>query len=347
MENNQSELVSQPAPEVVMGAPVLKNKKLVISIIILFFVAALGFAFAFYSGTFVTLPTLLKTSMEKAKTTTSATYDVTFNADFSEIKDVTNQLSGLSFVGGNTSQMAFSFRGSYDLADRNNVKHSSTLSLGLGSLSLESEFKLINKIFYVKLTKYPLMAKMFLPTLSTYENKWFSLPYEATKAVSGELTADQKDKITKLSENAHLIKALAKLSPETVSGEPSYHFSFDLDRGGIVAYINSLKDYAATLSKNNPDLSEVNTKTITESMDKIKDFKGEIWIGRNDQLVHKITVSFAVQPDATKDEKVKVNMVAIFSDYNKPLEITAPAGSTPFSDIMPALMSPVKVKEMK
>jgi hypothetical protein len=206
------------------------------------------------------------------------------------------------------------------------------------------------------LSKIPALA--FLPIeTSTYENKWFSFPVKPVDGqtegipisitspinpnISIKLTTEQKDYLYQMTKDAHIIKPVKKLSSETVGGESSYHFAFDLDREGIVAYLQLLKDYAGTVAKDNLSFSSLDPISFAKELDKLKDFQGEIWIGRGDKLIHKIVMNFGIQPDLTKNEQVKVSIAAIFSGYNQPASITAPLESTSFE----TLFSDVQQKE--
>ena len=146
-------------------------------------------------------------------------------------------------------------KGSYDFLDTNNKKISSTISLDLGTLSLAGEIRMLDNTLYGMLTKVPTIA--FFPTLSSVENKWFSTPYNfgdsqsisnplasltgTSSNILDKLTADQKEHIYKMFQDAHLIKTVQRLSPEMVGGELSYNFTFDLYRNGISAYLQTLK----------------------------------------------------------------------------------------------------------
>lgn len=334
-----------------------KRKKIlpIITVLILLCMAGGAAGYAYYTGVFVTLPTLIAESMDKAKAVTSSKYDVIFNVDLSEIKYIDNQLNALSSIGIDSKKINFSFKGSSDVSDTNNLKGSSLISFTMGGyLSAEFELRIINNTFFAALKKAPNLGTFPLPipSISQYENKWFSFPFKlidgqmtsipfetmpSVESLGIKFTAEQKEHLHKMFRDAHLVKTIAKLAPETVGGEPSYHFSFDLDRDAIRSYLQSLKEYISTIDDSEltaSQLSAFDLSEFDEVMSKLKDFKGEIWIGRNDKLVHKIVLSVGILPDLSRDEQVKVNMSAIFSDYNQPVSIIAPVESVPFMDLL-------------
>jgi hypothetical protein len=157
--------------------------------------------------------------------------------------------------------------------------------------------------------------------------------------ITDKLTADQKEHIYEMTRDAHFVKTVARFSPETVGGVLSYNFTFDLDRAGINTYLTALKNYVNTVGNDSSALSAFDPTSINKSLDQIKNFNGEVWIGRSDKLLHKITLNFSVQPDPTKDEEVKITMVSIFSNWNQPVSIVAPDSSVPFETLISSLMT--------
>lgn|SRR3990167_6348804 len=342
-----------------------RSKKLFLVIGILILLLALGGgAYAYYSGAFVSLQSVMKDVIGHAQTSKTVSYDATLNFDFSGIKSFANGVS--SIPGLNSKQLSVTVTGSSDITDTNNIKNSSVISVNLGSLSLGAEIRLVDDTLYAELTKVSASMSTLLGVvpITSFENKWYSFSYKpfdkakdlvsglpsADQNMLGNLTTDQKDHLSQIAKDASLIKQTAKLSDEVITGESSYHFAFDLDRPGIVAYLKSITEYINSIGKDNSVLSAFDATSFSKQLDSLKDFKGEIWIGKNDKLMHKIVISFGIQPDPVKDEQVKTNMVFIFSGYNQPVSIVAPAESVPFETLISSMMSgsststPPKVK---
>jgi hypothetical protein len=327
-----------------------KSKKMITVIAVLILLCLVGgiASYAYYTGMFVTLPSLLSQSIDDTKTTTSEKYSVVFNVDFSDIKSANtsiNSLDSLSSMGINSKKFSLNMNGSSDISDIKNPKFSSIISFNLGdAISVEAELRLIDKVFYAQLSKAPTLGtlSLLIPNISQYVNKWFSIPISTLSSLDSKLasssaitlTDEQRGYIRKMFRDSNFIKPIAKLSTETVSGEASYHFSFDLNKDAFLVFVESFKNYMQTIDKNNPQYSTFDSKLFTSFLDQVKDFKGEIWIGRNDKLVHKITLDFDVQVDPTKNEKIKFNLVTILSDYNQPVSIVAPAESSSFETLV-------------
>lgn len=334
-----------------------KNKKIISIIGMLIFLSLAGgvAAYAYYFGVFVSLPSLVSEAMNNVRATTSGKYDIAFDIDFSEMKNVIRGLDSMSSLSINSTQFNFTVVGSFDISDLKNFKNSTVLSLNLGPFFMEAQFRIVHNIFYAELAEAPALGILPIPMISSYENKWFSFPYKSAddqmtnnpftesysfiSNIGSKFTVDQKDHIYKMFRDAQFIKTIERLYPETINGELSYHFSFDLDRVAISSYLQSLKKYINSIGKNNSQLSLFNPTQFSKELDKIKDFKGEIWIGRNDKLLHKIVLNFEIQPDLAKDEQVKTNIVGIFSDQNQSILITAPTESASFAILISDIIS--------
>ncbi len=338
----------------------IKKISLVVFILVLLGVAG-GGAYAYYTGAFVTLPSLLTQSITNGKSIKTANYNATINVDFSGVKDAMTGFNQLIPGGLNSTQLTFTAKGSFDTTDTNNIKLSNAFSFDVGSLSVAAEIRLLDNMFYGDLTKVPVAFAVFVPNLASYENKWYSFPYKNTgdelnanpltgasgisSNIFSKLTEEQKDAIYKITSSAHLITTVKKLPVETISGDASYHFQFDLDRAGIVAYFQSLKDYVHSIGKDDSSLSAYDPTSFAKSLDQVKDFQGEIWIGKNDKFIHKLSLNFSIQPDMTKPDKVKLTIVSIASGWNQPVSIVAPADSTPFSDLMASATASAQSQE--
>ncbi|MFA6353369.1 MAG: hypothetical protein WCW93_00305 [Candidatus Paceibacterota bacterium] len=341
----------------------IKSKKIffIVIIILILLCMAGGGAYAYYSGVFVSLPKLVSEAIDKTRVVNSANYDTTVSIDFSEVKSAATLLP----VGLSSNKVIFTTKGSYDISDKNNLKSSMILSIDGGDVSIAAEFRMLNDTLYGALTKVPSAVTLFLPMISSYENKWFSVPFKSTNgqavdnpiasfsnidiSVVDKITPEQEERLYQMTRDASFIKVVKRFSPETITGEMSYHFTFDLDREGISSYLQSLKDYINSVGKNDSSLSAFDPTSFDKELDNLKDFTGEIWIGRNDKLLHKIVLNFGIQLDPTKNEQVKVSIVGIMSGWNQPVSITAPAESTPFADLISTLFNPsqLPVKEIQ
>ena len=309
-------------------------------------------AYSYWNGAFASLPILTSEAMDNAKNSDTAFYDTTLAVDFSEIKNTGNSFS-LFPADLSAGKLIVTAKGAYDAGDKDNTKGYMFLSVGLGSSPVEGEIRVLDKTIYGAITKAPSVG--FLPVLASFENKWISFPYKSEdgqiadnpfsafpavdSSIVNKLTPEQEEHLYQLTRDANLIKMVKKLPVEEITGEKSYHFLFDLDKEGIIAYLQSAENYINSVGKNDSALSAFDATSFAKELDKFKDFQGEIWIGKKDKQLHKISVSFAVQPDETKEEQVKINVVSIWSGWNEPITVEAPAESVPFEKFISDLFN--------
>jgi hypothetical protein len=282
--------------------------------------------------------------MDRMKTVTSLRYDVTADMDFSGMVDLMQELKSIPGIDSTASQLKFEIAGASDFSDQKNIKSSSVVSVSLGNFALGAEIRSINDTIYVMLNKVPGPEVLPFLMLSAFKDKWFSLsqtlrdqienkPFEASSSDSedqGSLTTEQKDHLYQMFRDAHVFDT-HRLPAETVAGEPSYHFSVDLNHDALLSYFKSSEAYLASINYTSPVLDSASPD---EDLKKIKDFHGEIWIGKNDNLVHKVVLNSQVLTDPKKNQPMKVNFTAILSDYNKPVEVTPPANSVPLETLV-------------
>ena len=136
---------------------------------------------------------------------------------------------------------------------------------------------------------------------------------------------------------------------ETITNGPAYHFYFEPDSVGIKAYLQNVKDYVNSVGKDNSVLSAFDPVSQYDKASKsLKSFKGEAWIGKNDNLPQKIVISATSLVNADKPEngEFTVNIVAILKDWNKPLEVKAPVDSMSFAELMNQVMGQARTKAM-
>jgi hypothetical protein len=336
-----------------------KNRKIFFIVVVLLFMGLISFgAYGYYSGMFISLPNLTSKAIDNIKNTNSATYDTTISIDFSEVKNFTDDISQFISETVIPTKLSFTTKGAYDFLDVKNKKMSALISVNAGLFIVEADIRMINNTFYAQLIKAPKIA--FLSFLAEIENKWVSLllepgdnlPVDSSSSlvnpVAGifgidssileKITEEQKEQLYQITRNAHFVKMVQRFSPEVINDNLSYHFLFDIDREGINAYFQSLKEYINTIGKNDSSLSAFDPTSFSKDLENMEDFKGEIWIGRKDTLPYKILLDFAIKPDEAKEEKVKVNIISIFGSWNQPVVISAPTESTSLEEVISSAM---------
>jgi hypothetical protein len=315
------------------------KKPLLIFIILALLIVGGTAAYAYHSGAFVTLPSLINDAVKNSGTVTSSKFDIKIDADMSEL----NSKSAMPF-GVDLSKLSVMMQGRVNSADPKNSKVSMDMSMILGLFVAKAEIITLGKDAYVKVTEIPAMIQAMIPKAPDFINKWYSYTNTAySPNVELSMTKEQKEHITDLAKNLKILNTSKKLAPETINGELSYHFAFDINAEELSKYLVQVSDY---LNSINPDPAKtpLNIETAKKEFEKIKDISGEIWIGRSSKMIGKVNLSFDVVPDLAKAEKAKINLSATFSDWNKPVDIEAPANSIPLTSLIDSSISDARQK---
>lgn len=337
---------SSPIPQ----SPIIHNKKSKIGIIISLIIVLVmlgGGAYAYMTGYFISLEKVTSSAFESMAQAKSSVFDVTFSLETfrnSKEEENTDPLSSLNnLLGGKVS---ITTKGFYDKSNPENLLAENTLFVDYKTMNGQVDIKVVDNVLYANLSKAPVIE--FLPILSEYENKWFSFPVKSGETNrfldapmgtfvglnSGDLeqvTEEQKQKIYTITKNANFVKILQKLPSENISDTLSYHFIFDLDKVGIQVYLMNLRDYIKEIGKNDSRLSSFDPTIFGNSFDKIENFKGEAWIGRKDNLLRKVQVSFSISEDyTTSNIRTDFVLTGIFKDWNKAMSVNAPSESSDF-----------------
>ncbi|MBP6905007.1 MAG: hypothetical protein KBB91_03055 [Candidatus Pacebacteria bacterium] len=341
--------------------PISQHRKPVFSKIVLILpVLVLGaaVAYAHYTGYFMSLDTITSQSLTAAQQSKSASFDTTVTVDIplstAGVTDSLEQQMQSSFSG----TYSLTAKGSFDFTDTVNSKTTTALSLVSNKLTTSLELRTVQGTLYARILKAPTIA--FLPVLTSIENKWVSFPYDnpssqATQlpiaALTGvdmsiieKLTDEQKQGLYDITKDATFIRITKRLLPEKIGDTLSYHFIFDLDREGIEAYLENVKEYIRDIGKDDSYLSTFDPTQYGENLDKVKNFSGELWIGKNDHLLYKALVGFDIE---TEDQKsVAVSIASIFSGWNTPVVVEIPQGVVTFEQLLGPLLGASREKGM-
>jgi hypothetical protein len=279
----------------------------------------------------------------------SASYDNTVSIDFSEATGALGYNPLMMGLSG-ASKFTFTAKGAYDRSDKENLKNFSEVDVSFGAIDVSVEIRVVGGTLYFKLDEALSAETLTLPFLSGLEREWIAVEYKGdagaltnplgslaggSAKIQEQLTEEQKKHLFKLFQQARLIKPGKKFSPEEINGAKAYHFAFDLDREGIAAYLSSVKDYINEVGKGDSAMTVFDPTPFSKSLDKLKDFKGELWIGKADRLPRKALASFSFNVGTEEQEAlVKVTSVSIFGDWGEPVEVSPPEQSSSFEEFV-------------
>lgn len=324
-----------------------QSKKIIVLIVVLAAVViGGGAAAAYFTGAFVSLPELTISSFDKARTATSGTYEATITLDTTNLSDrQDNVIKEIVPVELDSKKIYITTQGAYDVSDNTSKKTVSKFDVESGLVQASGEVRLVDGILYAMITQIPKMA--LLDGLSQYVNKWYSfdtkkkseisLPFDAISEKTSllkDLTDVQKEKVYSMTKNARLITIVKKLPSEKINGTATHHFTFDIDREGIIAYTEQLKNYLNEIGKENSALSRLNSEISSTELDRIKDFSGELWIGRSDGLMRRAVISFTVHPDSKSSDSIGAVITVDFDNWNKIVNIEKPEQSISLEELL-------------
>jgi hypothetical protein len=335
-------------PAVVTMPPTHSSKKkviLLIACIVVFFLLIGTAVYGYVGGYFVSPEKTIASALATAHGSKTVSMDMDLTIDVSGMKNPNS--AAAEFLPGLGNVFTVNVKGSSDATDLENPKATSTMSIVAGDLHASIDTRMIDGTVYLNLTKAPSIP--FLP-LTQIENKWFSfsskegqsssLPIDGSLLKS--LTEEQKQHLYDLGQKAHIAMITKHLSSETVNGTLSYHYQFDIDRAGLKAYLTEIANYMQEVDKDDPRLANFDTTTIPKSIsdfiDSIHDFSGELWIGVFNHSLEKVSLVASVGDSAHPEiGDAKVLMTLSTTDWNKPVTVEVPANSVPFETFMAGL----------
>ena len=221
-------------------------------------------------------------------------------------------------------------------------------------ISGKGKFRSIGDASYVKFTEFPFSLMMIIDP-GEIKDKWIELekkPFSDADSSkeSKEKSEEMLSKIRKLIKEKGLYLVKEELPDEKIGEEEVYHYVVSLNREGIKKaipeYLEILKDYNYS-----PEAflgPEVQREEILQDVDEFFDKVGEInidfWIGKKDNYLYKVWVDKKIDlSKLANGEKSSINFSfsAVFSDFNKPVDITAPEDAVKLEDLIPVPSIPV------
>lgn len=328
-------------------------KKIIIGVICLVILGlGGGGAYAYYTGYFVSPEKVSTQAFTAMKDNKSVSFDSTLTIDASDMKDM--------IPAGISDKATIVFKGSYDLSNIDLPKFQGDIDVQSGMFGAGFGMRLINNIFYGELTKLKIPDVPLPVDLNQYLNKWYSFDYTSIKdspfaesiptgdaqSLMLTFTPEQKLKIEEIYRNAHLIKNVQKLKMEKIDGVYSYHFSFELDQEGVKKYFVDVINFMSSVDTQDSQnvFKEIETEQFDRMLSTVNNFSGEVWIGRSDNLLRKLAFSFDIQDKDLLPGALKFSYVSSYTDWNKPIDIQAPAESVDIKSLLESSLGDIQMK---
>lgn len=336
-----------PAPEIFQTHTSPKRKILLIIIIVIGLFLIAGAVYGYVGGYFQSLTTVTTKAFEASHEAKTASFQMTATVDTSGVQTEGEQTA----IPGLSKIFTLTMQGASDGTNPDDLKFDNIVSFDAGSINGELDMRRVSGMLYGNLTKAPSIGFV---SLAPFQNKWFSFPSATANdptvssmlpagtvdpSAFNSLTKAQQDHIYEMAQNAHFITITKRLSPEKINGVLAYHFVFDLDREGMKSYIENVGGYIRSSNSANPALASFDPESFAMALDQVKDFNGEAWIGVWDHLPYKLSAHFGIAEKGNESAgQIKVSITTLFSDWNKPVVITAPSDSVPFQTFVSSIL---------
>ncbi|MCK4799597.1 hypothetical protein KAS31_01325 [Candidatus Parcubacteria bacterium] len=296
-----------------------KNKDMTIPIILgVVFVLIVGSALAYYlinkESKQGDPQQIIKSSLEEMSKVKSHSFKGDMDINIS---------SGNLSSGGDPMNFSIGikFDGQTDQTDPNNIKSSFSINPEInvfadgGNERLSADFsmmsfgKISEQVVYYKLNDFDLGAagliygKMIVP----YKDKWYFLDMKELQEMDS--ASSEKDdfdfeetieKIMELYQKYEMIKFKKDLGDVLINDQEVYHYQIEVDSEALIDfYIDFLtmmsSEFALssghTLEDFEKDLEENREEALALLQEVMANIETEVWIGKEDKLVHKIYVS--------------------------------------------------------
>jgi len=323
------------------------HKKLIIGSIAGLIILLVGGVVVYASGAFISLDKVFSKSLQSTKNTKSASFELDVAIDSSDLK---NNSDFMGFSGVSTVEV----KGAYDINDPDNTKSSSYFNFKSGSFEGALDIRMLDGSIYLNLVKAP---NIDIFSLKPFENKWVVVPYEGGNLAPNPLTSplgiqsnpfytltdEQEKHLSDLVAKGSFIKVTKKHIPTMMDGSLVYHFDFDLDREGIIAFIKESITYMKSIDTNKDQFYGYDEPDYNGLFDAIEDFYGEAWIGVLDRLPHKIVANVSYKDQGQPENGlVKIMMTIKNGNWGDKVVVKKPADTQTFDELFSSVMGQIE-----
>lgn len=256
-------------------------------------------------------------------------------------KNETNQPGGSKVAGseieltisgiGTTINVGGEYGWDFDVA----YSMDGNATMGPMSLILDGaiDVRKIGSDVYVRVTKFPEFIKMFTgDTFTEYADTWIKIDNDIAKstfdsAIDGASPLENQANRDEMKEvfmrNWPIILVELKTTEaDKIDGQEMYHYSFSLDETKLRALINEVPDLIDASDIRSTDGKEQVIKALAGTT-------GELWVGKEDYLPHRVTVAIPIDVDIeSMGMRGKTSVSVALHNFNDVSPISAPEKST-------------------
>ena len=127
--------------------------------------------------------------------------------------------------------------------------------------------------------------------------------------------------------NREMLIITQQLESEKLDDQAMYHYQYELDKQAVLDW---------WLKANADDVSTWSTgyrRQMEEFLKQMGPLTGEVWIGKQDYLVHKVSFDSTVA-GAEQKQAMKIKLVVRSYDFDQPVEITVPSDYIQLMDLI-------------
>lgn len=201
---------------------------------------------------------------------------------------------------------------------------------GVAMTELAAEIRSIDAVDYVRLSTLtsPMMQPVLEKSITTALDRWIvidkaalakSLRLETLFARSVEVDADAVS-ATVAEHLSRIVVITATLPSETVDGVTALHYAYAIDKNAIGDMLDALS-------------ARMNGETFDEVrvfLGETNDINGELWIGKSDALLRKVTVETSMKGG----QRFALRTTMLLSEYGSTVEVDKPNDATSIEDVM-------------
>lgn len=256
--------------------------------------------------------------------------------NFAEVKKMNSQLDLSGTVqspeGEKPSKVQFALKasGKVDSADEQtpkiDIKFSVNASADGNGGSAEVLLKMLDKKIFVNLVNLSIPGEggeALKTQFASLINKWWALPTTPESTV-GKLTEEQKQLNEKL-KTANFFTNAVEDAQEEIQGVKTTRYRVELDKEFVKQFILDM----ARITDN--QLTPEEELAIGDSLKEIE-FSGVIWVGNDDDILHKVRGTITVQPKQGPSSLFEIDYTGW--DYGKDVAVAAPESSAEFNPLM-------------
>jgi hypothetical protein len=251
-----------------------------------------------------------------------------------------NQTDGI-VAGTQKSKLELQFNGSIDASVPLQTKAKGSFGLEIQNYKLTVDYLSTNEgDFFAKLTEVPIVPYVNLDLIKNIWVKLFTKQdlqkvYDKSEIKQDELSEEQMKQIKQAFEDNNPFVITEKLDGEEINSQSTYHYKYHIDMEKLDKLGNEIGNIMST-GKKYTGIGESSFRQEVQIPD------GEIWIGKKDKYLYKITGGFVYDTSASKQmsgQSGEMNWEVQFSDFNKKFDVTAPANFKTLEEIMTMLSS--------